>query len=148
MHAFDPTEGASTLATPEGTAVVWFPAPGIAAAKVRGIATGEVARRAYELTDAQPTFPYEGFLDMYEMTGFDWEARGRVLKWNIAHLGERTMLHVLVQTPPLLLAIKVFQRALQDHVEVHTEKTTFASAYALAVKRRARAASSTFPPAR
>ena len=143
---FAPTDEAWTIETPEGSAVIWFPAPGIAAARLTGVATGEVARRAYELTDLQAPVPLLGFLDMYESTGFEWEARGRALKWNISHLSPKMMLHILVRTPPLVLAMKVFRRALEDHVEIHTDRATFASAYNLTMKRRTRAAS--YPPGR
>jgi hypothetical protein len=143
---FAPPDGAALLETPEGSAVVWFPAPGIAAARISGYATGDLARRAYEVTDLQPVVPHEGFLDLYDTTGFDWEARGRALKWNIVHLSPKMMLHMLVQTPPLLMATTVFKRALRDHVEVHTDKASFDSAYSLAVKRRTRATS--HPPPR
>jgi hypothetical protein len=147
VFPFEPTDEAWTIETPEGSGVIWFPAPGIAAARLRGVATGELARRAYELTDLQAPTPLLGFLDMYETTGFEWEARGRALRWNITHLSPKMMLHILVRTPPLVLAMKVFRRALEEHVEIHTEPAPFASAYNLAVKRRARA-TSTYPPAR
>ncbi len=86
------------------------------------------------LTDEQAVTPYEGFLDMSEATGFDWEARGRSLKWNILHLSPKMRLHALVVEAPMMLAFKVFERALRDHVEIHTKRSTFESAYALAVK--------------
>ena len=141
-----PPDQASIFESAEGRVVVWFPAPGMAAARLTGYATGELARKAYEVTDAQPTVPYEGFLDLYETTGFDWEARGRSLKWNIVHLSPRMMLHMLVQTPPLVMATQIFRHALRNHVEIHTDKATFASAYHLAVKRRTRAAATSRPP--
>jgi hypothetical protein len=146
--SFAPTEGAATFDAVEGRILVWFPAPGIAACKVIGYATGDQARRAYELVDEQPSVPPEGFLDMYETTGFDWEARGRALKWNLVHLNAKTMFHILVKTPPLLMATTVFRRALAGHVEIHTDPASFASAYSLAVKRRSRANSASIPPGR
>jgi hypothetical protein len=146
VHEFAPTEGAFRFDASEGRIVVWFPAPGIAAGSVIGYATGDLARRAYEVVGQQPVFPHEGFIDFYETTGFDWEARGRALKFNMLHLSPRMMLHMLVQTAPMLVATTVFRRALGDHIEVHTDRTTFASAYALAVKRRTRAVPSHPPP--
>jgi hypothetical protein len=140
MHPFVAPGTAEAFASPEGHVIVWFPAPGIAAARCVGHVTGEVARRAYELTDAQPLTPYEGFIDMLDVTGFDWEARGRALKWNILHLSPKMQLHVLCEAPPLRVAFKVFERALRDHFEMHLDRTTFESAYAIAIKRHARAA--------
>jgi hypothetical protein len=144
---FAPTAEAWTIESPEGSAVIWFPSPGIAAAQLRGVATGEVARRGYELIDLQTEVPLLGFLDMYETTGFEWEARGRALKWNILHLSPKMMLHILVRTPPLVLAMTVFRRALEGHVEIHTDQGAFASAYHLTLRRRTRSGSN-FPPAR
>lgn len=139
LVSFVPATSAQAFESAEGRIVVWFPAPCVAAARCVGHVTGEVTRRAYELTDNQEVTPYEGFLDMRETTGFDWEARGRALKWNIMHLSAKMRLHVLVASPPLRLAFKVFERALRDHVEIHSDPTCFESAYALAVKRHTRA---------
>jgi hypothetical protein len=146
VHSLAPPDNASTLEGALGSIVVWFPAPGIAAARLDGYATGDLARRAYEVTDAQATAPHLGFIDLYRVTGFDWEARGRALRWNILHLSPRMMLHMLVREPPIVLATNVFKRALRHHIEVHTDKATFASAYHLAVKQRERVAMSQPPP--
>ena len=140
MHPFVPPSAAETFRSRDGHAIVWFPAPGVAAARIVGHVTGDVARRAYLLTDAQSVTPYERFIDMLEATGFDWEARGRALKWNILHLSPRMQLHALCAAPPLRVAFRVFEHALRDHFELHTERASFESAYALAIKRHTRAA--------
>jgi len=145
---FAPSEGAATFDSAEGRIVVWFPVPGIAAATIHGRATGEVTKRVYELVDEQPVFPNWGFVDFEGMTGFDWEARGRALTWNIVHISPKMRFHMLVPSPPLLIATTVFRRALQGHIEVHTERASFDSAYSLAVKQRSRLAPPTIPPAR
>jgi hypothetical protein len=146
VHPFVPPATAEVFESAEGRVVVWFPATGVAAARCTGHITGELARRAYLLTDAQPVVPYEGFLDMVEATGFDWEARGRALKWNILHLSPKMQLHALAASPPLRVAFKVFERALRDHFELHLDRATFESAYALALKRHARVHISDTPP--
>src|SRR5580704_19571330 len=56
-----PPDEASTYETSHGRLVIWFPAPGVAAARITGHATGRLAQSAYELIDRQPTYPYEGF---------------------------------------------------------------------------------------
>jgi hypothetical protein len=143
---FAPTDGAFRFDDATGRIVLWFPAPGLCAGSVHGHASGDLARRAYEVVEQQPVIPHEGMIDLYEATGFDWEARGRALKFNIVNLSPRMMLHILVQTPPLIVATKIFRRALQDHVEIHTDRASFDSAYNLAVKRRTRAVHSSPPP--
>jgi hypothetical protein len=146
VYSFTPSGPSRILDSGEGTVILWFPASGICAAWCVGHITGEHTRGVYELVDAQPAPPPEGFIDMTEMTSFDWEARGRVLRWNLLHLGPRMQLHIRVASAPMLIASKVFERALRGHVEIHREEGSFTSAYSLAIKRRSRAYSSEPPP--
>jgi hypothetical protein len=139
---FTATVEVESIKAPEGSVLLWFPASGIVAARALGFITGHAAKDAYARIDAQPVVPHEGFLDLSEAVGFDWEARMHVFQWNVRHMCAQTNFHILL-VPEFLVATRVLAHLLGDRVEFHLEPASFASAYTLAVKRKSRSS----PPA-
>jgi hypothetical protein len=135
---FVPPADAEAFASSEGTIFLWFPTPGVVAARAVGFIPGRVARAAYERIDAEPRIPYTGFLDLSESSGFDWSARMQMVHWNVQHLSAEMRFHLLIP-PRYILPTRFLVHLLGDRVSFHHESPSFASAYALVAKRKARA---------
>ncbi len=141
MTAIEPAGETEIVETQGCRATLWFPAPGMIGAKIVGHASGAAVARIYEIIDARAGGgppPEDGFLDLTELDGFDWEARGRALRWNIAHRGAKQRLHLLVQSARIEIGVRIFRLVLRDMVEIHTKPETFSLAYSAVVKRRLR----------
>ena len=144
MLSFEPPPEADSFATPGGTLLVWFPVPGIVAARARGFIDGSMAKATYARIDREPQVPYVGFLDLSGSSGFDWDARMCAFRWNVKNLSPQMDLHLLI-TDRFVMATRVLAHLLGNRVEFHHEPGGFASAYTLAVKRKSRVTDSTAP---
>jgi hypothetical protein len=134
---FVPPIDAESFASSDGAIVLWFPAPGVVAARATGYVTGQTAKAVYARIDAEPHVPRVGFLDLSRSSGFDWEARTRVLRWNVRHLSADMSFHLLI-VPRFVLPTRILAHLLGDRVEFHLEPAGFESAYGLMMRRKAR----------
>ncbi len=141
---------ARTFASHRCEATLWFPAPGVVATRVTGSADGETTRAVYAAVDARWAThgpQSDGFVDLGDLEDVDWEARTTALRWNLAHRAHAQRLHVLVCSPAVHLAARIFTLAFPERMQVHEARSAFESQYALVVKMRsARSRASSAPP--
>jgi hypothetical protein len=135
-HFVPPIE-AESFTCPDGAIAIWFPAPNIVAARATGFVTGRATKAAYARIDAEPRFPNVGFLDLSRSSGFDWNARMRVLRWNVQHLNADPSFHLLI-VPRFVIPTRLLAHLLRDRVEFHLDPASFEAAYALAIRRKTR----------
>src|SRR5258708_39200759 len=88
MSGFEATPSARSFRSGAGEVLIWFPAEGVVAARVTGHIRAGVAAAAYAELDRYAlthAHPGRGFVDFAEMTEFEWEARGVMIRWNVTH---------------------------------------------------------------
>jgi hypothetical protein len=139
MSAFDPPAGAKSFRSGAGEIVVWFPADGIAAARVTGNIRAGIAAAVYAEIDRYSlthVHPGRGFVDFTEMTAFDWEAKGVMIRWNIAHRRKAERFDVLSGSWITHATISALGKILGARLVSHADRATFEAAYAAAVRQR------------
>jgi hypothetical protein len=137
MPGFDPTPDAKTFGSAEGEVVLWFPVDGVAAARITGHIHGDVASAVFGEIDrvAQAReHPARGFADFSEMTDFDWEAKGVLLRWNIAHRHQASRFDVLSGSWITHATITALGTILRHRLVSHASRTTFDAAYAVMLR--------------
>jgi hypothetical protein len=139
MSGFDPPLDARTFRSGAGEVVVWFPADGIAAARVTGNIRAGIAAAVYAEIDRYSlthAHPGRGFVDFTEMTAFDWEAKGVLMRWNIAHRHQAERFDVLSGSWITHATISALGKILGSRLVSHAARATFEAAYAAAVRQR------------
>src|SRR5262245_37425176 len=137
MGVFAPSGDVKTFSGDNCEATLWFPAPRIVAAQVKGHIRERVATAIYAEIDAHTMthgFPGIGFGDFAGLTDFDWEARMVLVRWNLKHRHQAQRFHLLVGSPVVRLALRIVSIALGDTVVVHDTRETLEAAYAAALK--------------
>ena len=140
MPGFEPTPDAKTFANAEGEVVLWFPVDGVAAARITGRIHGDLASAAFAEVDrvAQTReHPGRGFADFSGMTDFDWEAKGILLRWNIAHRHQAARFDVLSGSWITHAMITALGTILRHRLVSHADRATFESAYAVMLRNSA-----------
>jgi hypothetical protein len=136
--AFLPTPDARSFRSGAGEIVIWFPSEGIAAARVIGHIRAGIAIATYAEIDRYAlahAHPGRGFVDFSEMTAFDWDARGAMMRWNIANRKKATRMDVISGTWFAHLALTALGTVLGDRLVSHSERSTFEAAYVGALHR-------------
>jgi hypothetical protein len=137
MPLFAPSGDVQEFRDDDCAATLWFPAPGLVAAQVRGHVREPVASAIYGAIDAHTLthgFPRLGFGDLGELSDFDWEARMVLVRWNVKHRNQAQRFHLLVGSQVVKLALRIVNIALGDLMVLHDERTTLESAYTAALK--------------
>ena len=140
MAGFEPTEDARTFGSGEGEVVLWFPADGAVAARMTGHIVGRVAAATFAEIDrvAQTReHPGRGFADFTAMSGFDWEAKGVLVRWNIAHRHQAARFDVLSGSWITHAMITALGTILRHRLVSHADRATFESAYAVMLRNSA-----------
>lgn len=138
MPRFEPSGTVRSFRAPTGEITLWFPAKGIAAGRVVGEVRPPAVAAAYQEIDRYAEthgHPGHGFIDLSEMTGFDWESRMILVRWNLAHRKQATRLDLLAWSSPVHLGLRLLAIALGDLVVSHPSREAFEQAYASAVRR-------------
>ena len=131
-------------------ASLWFPAPRVVAARLTGAIDGMMTRDVYAAVDehwASQGPQTDGFIDLGDVEDVDFEARTVALRWNLAHRAYIQRLYLLVQSPVVHLAARVFSFAFPEMMRVHGERAAFETEYALVVTRRTARTRTSQPPA-
>jgi hypothetical protein len=130
---FDPPSDARSFDDPSCEITVWYPAPGTVAARARGHVRRPVVAAAFMDIDqhaAQHGHPGRGFIDMSELTGFEWSARLVLVRWNITHRTEAVRLDILSHQWFTTSVLRALATVLGGRLVVHGEAYTFEAAYA------------------
>jgi hypothetical protein len=143
---FEPSGIVKSFRSPLGEISLWFPGGGIAAGRVVGVIRAPAVAAAYQEIDRYAGLhghPGHGFIDLSEMTDFDWDSRMIVVRWNLAHRKQAQRLDLLAWSSSAHLGLRVLNIALGDIVVSHATRASFENDYAAAVRRRG----SSSPPA-
>jgi hypothetical protein len=138
MAGFEPTADAKTFGSGEGEVLLWFPADGAVAARMTGHIVGRVAAATFAEIDrvAQAReHPGRGFADFTAMTGFDWEAKGVLVRWNIAHRHQASRFDVLSGSWITHATVTALSGVLGDRLVSHAERATFDAAYSVMLRK-------------
>jgi hypothetical protein len=139
MGSFEPSGLIKTYRSGAGEITLWFPGGDLVAGRVVGHVRGGLATAAYAEIDRyaeSQCFPGRGFIDFWEMTAFDWEARMTVVRWNLAHRHQATRLDLITSSLGAHIALRALGTILGDRLVAHEDRTTFEAAYATARGRR------------
>jgi hypothetical protein len=137
MPGFEPTPEAKTFGSGEGKIVLWFPVDGVAAGRATGHIVGRLASAAFAEVDRVAQVrehPGRGFVDFSEMTGFDWDAKGVLLRWNVAHRHQASRLDILSGSWITHATITALGTILKDRLVSHAERGTFEWAYSVTLR--------------
>jgi hypothetical protein len=138
---FEPNQGARSFERGSGDITVWFPAAGTVAARVRGYVLEALAAIAFDEIDrhaAAHGHPGRGFIDLSELSGFDWGARLVLIRWNIAHRRQAVRLDVLSTGGTTTAALRALATVLRGRLVVHRESYTFDAAFSAVALQEAR----------
>jgi hypothetical protein len=133
---FEPSGTVRSLRGPLGEITLWFPGRGIAAGRVVGEVRATTVSAAYAEIDryaATHGHPGHGFIDLSEMTAFDWESRMILVRWNLAHRKQASRLDLIAWSSAAHLGVRVLAIALGDLVVSHPTRASFEAAYASAL---------------
>jgi hypothetical protein len=139
MSGFDPPRSAKSFRSGAGEIVIWFPAEGVAAARVTGNIRAGIAAAVYAEIDRHALtheHPGRGFVDFSEMTAFDWEAKGVMMRWNIAHRHQAERFDILSGSWITHATVTALGKILGARLVSHAARATFEAAYAAAVRLR------------
>ncbi len=152
MSGFEPPGEARSYGDSAGEVTLWFPADGVAAARAVGYIPGGVAAAVYAEIDRVALareHPRRGFVDFSGMTGFDWDAKAIMVRWNVAHRQEAARFDVLTGSWILHAVLAALGKVLGDRLVSHAERSTFDAAYNAELRRaseRIRRARLSTPP--
>jgi hypothetical protein len=130
---FDPPSDARSFEDPSCKITLWYPSPGMVAARACGHVRRPVVAAAFTDIDrhaADQGHPGRGFIDMSELTGFEWSARLVLIRWNIAHRKEAVRLDILSHQWFTTSVLRALGTVLGGRLVVHGEAYTFDAAYA------------------
>jgi hypothetical protein len=133
---FDPPSDARSFDGPSCEITIWYPAPGMVAARARGHVRRPVVAAAFTDIDryaAEHGHPGRGFIDMSDLTGFEWSARLVLVRWNVAHRKEAVRLDILSHHWFTTSTLRALATVLGGRLVVHGEAYTFEAAYAASV---------------
>jgi hypothetical protein len=148
MGSFEPTGLIKSFRSGGGEVTLWFPGGDMAAGRIVGYVRAGLATAAFaemERYSASQVFPGRGFIDLSEMTNFDWEARMTLVRWNLAHRREASRLDLLTDAWLPHLALRALSTILGDRLVVHENRVTFEAAYTTALAQRSAARSRANP---
>jgi hypothetical protein len=129
---FEPPSDAHSFDGPECDITVWYPAAGTVAARVRGHVSRSVAAATFADIDRHALehgHPGRGFIDLSDVSGFDWAARLVLIRWNVAHRAQAVRLDVLSDHWVTASALRALATVLGGRLVVHGEAYTFEAAY-------------------
>jgi hypothetical protein len=138
MPGFEPTADARTFGSGEGEIVLWHPADGVAAARVTGYIVGRLASATFAEIDRVAEVrghPARGFCDFSEMTGFDWDARGVFVRWNIVHRNQASRFDVLSGSWITHAVLTALGKVMGERLVSHAERATFEAAYGALLRK-------------
>jgi hypothetical protein len=139
MGGFEPTTDARSFRSGAGEIVLWFPLEGVAAARVSGNIREAIAVATYAEIDRYALahlHPGRGFVDLTEMTAFDWEAKAVMVRWNIAHRRRASRFDILSGSRIAHGAIKALGGVLGERLVSHADAATFEAAYTALLRSR------------
>jgi hypothetical protein len=139
MGGFEPSGLVKSFRSGGGEVTVWFPGGDMVAARVVGHVRGGLAVAAFGEIDryaASQCHPGRGFLDLYDMTNFDWEARMTLVRWNLAHRREASRFDLLTGSWTANLALRALSTILGERLVAHEDRVTFEAAYTTARAQR------------
>jgi hypothetical protein len=138
VASFEPSGHVRSFRGPLGEITLWFPGGEIAAGRVVGEVRAAATTSVFQELDRRSMshgHPGLGFIDLSEMTGFDWESRMILVRWNLAHRKQASRLHLLAWSRAAHLGVRVLTIALGDLVVSHATRASFEAASAAALRR-------------
>lgn len=139
MGRFEPSGVVRSFRSGSGEVTVWFPGGDVVAARVAGYVRGGIAAAAYAEVDrysASALHPGRGFVDLSELTDWDWDARMVLVRWNLAHRHQASRLDLLTSSRVVHLAVRALGTILENRFVAHEGRVTFEAAYGAALPAR------------